>query len=847
MLGLPMAASPPADATAPHDARRRRWPVWLGLGLLASAIGVRVALPELLRRTIESQASQALGRKVELADVDLGLLAGRVSLEGLKIGGADLAAPVEPQSAVIGLAHLGAKLDWLPLLSGKIRLEEIALAEPMLRLERTLEGGIAPLVLAASAPEPEPAEPETETEEGGGLDLAIAKLSLDGALLRFVRQRDADPIAELRFENLTLGDLGYRADTIGVGDVALRGPDLWVSSERFSEPAATPAVAAPPPSAAPPAPEPKSAPAKHHVEDLDIENARFAWRLPGGEAVQAELDIHASKVGLGKELFPLEIRLTTDQSVWHLKGQLAVEPVTFDGRFEWQGVRLPRLVLLVEDAPVKLAAGTTDGALDIALRLAEDDPAAPPSLRLTGDASLSGLDLTTSDGAAKLRWKKLEAALASLELPLGGGAGAPAVHLAKLSLQQPELEYQLAPAPSADAAPAEPAAQEPAAAAPAGEPAPAPTLVLDALELDGGSLRFRDTSVRPAVDTALRELRVRAQGVRWPERDVEKLTLSAKGQRAASLKLAGGVVGGKGGFDLALAELPLAPFDAYAAAASGLQIRQGRLSLDSKITLGPKHVGARSRLALHQLAIDERESGWFQRAFGVPLDVALALLRDLEGDITLPVDVEQDAGGTRVGIAAAVTAALRQALVGALASPLKLLGSVSGQAGSPLGSGLEPIPMEPGAEALSPAAHERVAALAQLLGSRPGLRVQLVGRADAQDDPLLARREVMARARADQPLPGEDELGFFERRRVRRALAEADPAQPELEPEIAQALERLAGGVQVTEAARQELALARAQAVAQALAQEHGAAAEAVAAIETEVGAPSVEVELRAE
>ena len=107
-------------------------------------------------------------------------------------------------------------------------------------------------------------------------------------------------------------------------------------------------------------------------------------------------------------------------------------------------------------------------------------------------------------------------------------------------------------------------------------------------------------------------------------------------------------------------------------------------------------MGAKSQVSLHQLSLSERESGWFQKAFGVPLDVAIALLQDLEGNITLPVNVEQDEKGTSVGVGAAVAAALRQALVGALAAPLKLLGSVAGVGGksggaASLATGLEPI------------------------------------------------------------------------------------------------------------------------------------------------------------
>jgi hypothetical protein len=824
----------------PRPAARRRRRLWILLGVLALLAAVRAALPGVLRRQIESNASAALGRKVVVEDVDLGLVTGRVKIEGLAIGGPELAAPVDPATALVRLGSAGAQIAWWPLLSGKIQLREIALVSPALRLERYPDGSFAPFVLAPPQPEPEP-EPEAES---GGLDLAIDRFSLDAVQLTLVSSADAARIAELRFENLSVADVSMREGVFGIGAVSLRGPALDVQSERLATVPATPPVGVGPPSSAPAPPEPEaaSAPAhiapKHRVKDLHIEGARFAWRLPDGEAIEAELEVHARELGLGDAPFPLEIRLTTDAATLALDGQLAPDPLRFDGTFRWEGARLDRLVRFAPEPPVKIASGRSDGKVDIALRLGPGGSDAAPGVRVAGDLRVEALDLASGDGALALRWKELTLALDTLELPLGDAAGPARVHLSKVALQEPELDFALQkPAASVPPADAAPAAETPSRGA--GDAAPQPQVEVDALELTGGKIRFRDTTLKPPVDTALRDLRIRAQGVRWPERDIAKLLLTAKGQQGSALKIAGGVKRGAGDVDIELKQLPLGTFDPYAARASGLSIEQGRLSLTSKLSLGKDRMGAKSVVSLHQLAVSERESGWFQKAFGVPLDVALALLRDLHGDIRLPVDVEQDAQGTQVGIAAAVTAALRQALVGALAAPLKMLGAVAGTAGSALSTGLEPIAMPPGRGALGAEEHQRVDALAKLLASRPGLKVVLVGLADPSDDATLARRSVLARARAGEPLEGEGDLGFFERRRVRSALADADPEQPE-------SLEHLASQVQVSDAQREALARSRAQAVAQALQEAHGASADALAGIETRVGTPGVDIELRA-
>lgn len=844
MTAVPEGRAKPPGGSGSRWTRRR---TLLALAVLALGVLLRAALPEGLRLGIERAASGALGRRVEVADVDLGLFAGRAAIEGLAIGGADVAAPLDPEALLVRCASAGVRIAWLPLLTGRIRIREIALVEPRLRLERAADGSLTPFVLAPAAPDAEePAPPAADAAESeGGLDLAIERVSLDRAELGLVRQRDAASIALLRFENLSLGELSLLEGVIGVGAVALRGPQLQVQADALAEDAETPASSETPPAPAPA--EPAAAGADHRVSDLHIEGARFAWRLPDGEAIEAELELRARDAGLTGAPFPLEIGLATDGATLALEGTLGLAPLRFEGTLRWEGLRLERLARAVPDAPVAVSSGHSDGELELSLRAPAGAPDTPASVHVQGRARVADLGIAGQDGAFSLAWKELGLELASLTLPLGDALGdGLEVQLAKLALEGPEVDVTRSAAPASEpAAPAEAPAPAPAEGIPA-EADTLPRVAIDVLEVNGGSLRFRDQAIRPPVDTKLRDLRIRARGMRWPERDLAALRLTARGPQGAALELKGAFANGVGSLDLDLRQLPLTSFDPYAGETTGLKIDAGRASLAAKLGLRRDGIRAKSKLSLHQLSLSERESGWFQKAFGVPLDVALALLRDLEGDISMPIDVEQSAGGTRIGLAAAVASALRQAVMGALASPLKLLGGVAGAAGEALSSGLAPIPMEPGRAELAASAHERVARLAQLLTSRPGLQVALRGGAGEQDDSELARREVVARAKADESLPGEDELGFFERRRVRAALADADvEALDALDAETASALARLSASVQVSEASREALALARAEAVARALQEEHGAPAEAVAGVEAESGPPQVALELR--
>src|SRR6185369_11748347 len=67
---------------------------------------------------------------------------------------------------------------------------------------------------------------------------------------------------------------------------------------------------------------------------------------------------------------------------------------------------------------------------------------------------------------------------------------------------------------------------------------------------------------------------------------------------------------------------------------------------------------------------------------GIPLTVAVALLRDWKGNIDLTIPVKIDEKGTQIGLGTIVTGALVSALVGTLTSPLKVVGFVLPRGGS---------------------------------------------------------------------------------------------------------------------------------------------------------------------
>src|SRR5262249_10814175 len=138
-------------------------------------------------------------------------------------------------------------------------------------------------------------------------------------------------------------------------------------------------------------------------------------------------------------------------------------------------------------------------------------------------------------------------------------------------------------------------------------------------------------------------------------------------------------------------KIPLTQFNAYVTS-TGYSIAGGAASFDSTVRWAKEGYTSKSHIALDQLGVGGAEGdSLFSQHFGIPLSLALALMRDTSGRIALDVPVVGDSRGTHVAIGTLVAQALERAILGAITSPLKLLGAIAGLGGKIEGVAPEPI------------------------------------------------------------------------------------------------------------------------------------------------------------
>jgi len=180
--------------------------------------------------------------------------------------------------------------------------------------------------------------------------------------------------------------------------------------------------------------------------------------------------------------------------------------------------------------------------------------------------------------------------------------------------------------------------------------------------------------------------------------------------------------------------MALTPFNPYATAYSAYSIADGSVTVGTKASFAPGGYKADTSILLHQFDVSGAEGdSLFQQNFGIPLTVALALLKDMSGNIALDVPLEADHEGMRVGVGTIVAGALRSALLGTLTSPLKLIGMAlpgsKEQAAAP-----PQIAFRAGRAEPAPESEAQIKQLATFISSRPGMGVTL--------EPIPSTRDV---------------------------------------------------------------------------------------------------------
>ncbi len=636
----------------------RRWKIALGLALALFAL--RAALPTIVTHVIEGQASSALGRAVEVENVDLSLLAGGIALEGLLVGPPlDPEAPpaaIDPETALIRWPHCRVDVGWLGLLSGELRIQRVTVRGARERLVLQADDRLEPLVVARPGDsEPPSAAPNSaESEEtgevpaadegarGGGWPLRIEQLTLEDHAFLLIDAADASrPPVELDLAELTVGEIVLNGGRVSVGPVGLRSPRLRVRRDLQFAAEAEPETAAP---GTPPPSEPPEAGATRlgfRLASFTIEDAQLGLLLDEGEfEVAMSLSVRDATLERN-ERFPVELRLTREDGWLEVAGDLGLAPIGFAGTVRWEDFPLVGLIAAADpEIPLALHAGSVAG--DLTVELENIGGAEPGRASLRGRVAARQVGLRHDEEILKLDCGAFELVADEIEIPLQSDEP-PKVALASVRIEKPAVKLVRRASAAGEEEELPLATEE---SSPASE---APRIAVGRLEVNGGTLQLIDESVEPTATTSLSKIRLAGSDLEFPARSGQ-LEADLRSIEGVSLQVAGDWQEGAGATTVALQKLQLGSYSPYLARAAGFEFTRGSLSLDGRIqSAGPKHE-VKADLTFAKPALRDVKEGAFEKTFGMSAPTAVSLLTGPRGHIVLPLHLNLDEGGSGVDL-----------------------------------------------------------------------------------------------------------------------------------------------------------------------------------------------------
>jgi hypothetical protein len=282
--------------------------------------------------------------------------------------------------------------------------------------------------------------------------------------------------------------------------------------------------------------------------------------------------------------------------------------------------------------------------------------------------------------------------------------------------------------------------------------------------------------------------------------------------------------------------MELTTFSPYSGKFAGYRIERGKLDVDLHYRIDDERLDARHHVVINQLQLGDKVDS--TAATKLPIKLIVALLKDRNGVIDLPIDVSGSLDDPKFRLWPVIWKVVGNLFGKIAASPFTLLGHLAGQGG---GEALGQIGFAPGSAALAAPEADKLVALAKALDQRPALNLEVPQTvAPGVDGPALAEaayQETLRNAyRASFRRGGGPGLAQVlaapkSRRKLletayRQAFGQAPPRPAasgrgkEADAQAAEALEAaLRGRAAASERALQALAQARAQAVEAALVQ----------------------------
>ena len=262
------------------------------------------------------------------------------------------------------------------------------------------------------------------------------------------------------------------------------------------------------------------------------------------------------------------------------------------------------------------------------------------------------------------------------------------------------------------------------------------------IAINDGSANFADFSLTPNFATAIQQLNGQIGTIDSRQAKPASVNVAGKVDRYAPVTIKGSVnpFDPMASLDIATSfkRVELTTLTPYSGKFAGYRIRKGRLNLDLHYLITKGQLKAENKLVVEQLQLGEKVDS--PDAVDLPIKLAIALLKDTDGKISIELPVTGDLNNPQFSVMPIVWQTLRNLVLRAAQAPFKFIGGlISGGGAEDLGT----VSFAPGSSELSPEAQKALTTLAAALKERPALRLEIEGTAaQSSDGPFIAKERL---------------------------------------------------------------------------------------------------------
>lgn len=675
---------------------------------------------------------------------------------------------------MVAIGPRGGRIDW----QGQVSLSPIASKGQLKISDGQLKGvwpyvrDAVPLVLEDGVLD---LSAEYSLNLAKGTELQLSQVS--ATLARFaIKSPEDKPL--LRLERLEVGDtsLDLAKQQVVIGTIRSQKLETWAAREKDGQldwqklfashsqttPATTAAAAATPEAPAPSA-EAAGAAEKTAATPADAQQQTAStappaepskpWQVLLRDVQLRDYQIHLADRAAGSQevkldLAPLNLDLKDFDSLGTSPFGLKLDTgVNKNGQIQVVGqVQISptwaKLQVVTRDIDLRLAQAYISPFVRLELRsgmlgsdLAVDLKSVEPlAFSIGGKAEVNQLHtLDTLKERDFLKWQHL--VVEGLDYRHGEGLA-----IGKVNLQQPYVRFIINEDLTTNVndlmipQPAQPNAK----AEPAGKPLP---IRIGGIAIKDGSANFADFSLTPNFATAIQQLNGQIGTLDNQSPKTAGVDIKGKVDKYAPVSIKGQLTpfDPMNSLDIATSfkNVELTTLTPYSGKFAGYRIRKGRLNLDLHYRIEKGQLNAENKLLLEDLQLGEQVDS--KDAVDLPIRLAVALLKDTQGNIDIQLPVQGNLNNPEFIVMPIVWQTLRNLVLRAAQAPFKFIAGLVGGGDADLSQ----VQFAAGSDELDGTAQKTLDTLAAALKERPVLRLEVEGMsAAASDGPLLAEQRL---------------------------------------------------------------------------------------------------------